>query len=97
MKRMMTTALAVTLVALSTGEVGARTYSIGRIAPDVVLEADPDLPYGAQPGNADVFAIELVLSGAASTVVEGEPGMHAGAWRLEVTLLRGLLCLFGWL
>lgn len=41
--------LVVALVAASASDAWATTYSIGRIAPDVVLEGEPELKYAAHP------------------------------------------------
>lgn len=76
MKRMMTVFLTVTLVAVSAVGAEARTYSIGRVTPDVVLEADPDYPYCVNDGEPE-FPYLTHAGPAASVETSSERGQSA--------------------
>ncbi|MBZ0269354.1 hypothetical protein K8I85_14465, partial [bacterium] len=53
MKRVMTVALALMLLVGVAGEATARVYAIGNLAPDVILDGEPEFPNIANPAGPE--------------------------------------------
>jgi hypothetical protein len=87
MKRVMTIALALVLLAGAAGEATARVYAIGNLTPDVILDGDPEYPGVTQRTQYESVPVDgtreatISIPGGSCIDVRVVTGLWSVLWR----------------